>query len=121
MRRRRQAWQHQAAPHLSFGRRTACDGLNLQALHDLPVHQVFVDDLIDVFLVQLWAGTESVALYNAVFRLVDALRLFPAAVVAVALPSLPFPAPPWVASPLGRQVPARATLFVRRIRQLPPF
>src|SRR5439155_46506 len=43
---------------------------------------------VDVFLVQLWSGTESVALYNAVFRLVDALRRFPAAVVAVALPSL---------------------------------
>ena len=43
---------------------------------------------IDVFLVQMWSGTESVALYNAVFRLVDALRLFPAAVVAVALPAL---------------------------------
>jgi O-antigen/teichoic acid export membrane protein len=43
---------------------------------------------IDVFLVQLWSGTESVALYNAVFRLVEALRLFPAAVLAVALPSL---------------------------------
>jgi O-antigen/teichoic acid export membrane protein len=43
---------------------------------------------IDVFLVQRWAGTESVALYNAVFRLVEALRLFPAAVVAVVLPEL---------------------------------
>ena len=43
---------------------------------------------IDVFLVQMWSGTERVALYNAVFRLVEALRLFPAAVVAVALPSL---------------------------------
>ena len=43
---------------------------------------------IDVFLVQLWSGTEAVALYNAVFRLVEALRLFPAAVLAVALPSL---------------------------------
>jgi len=43
---------------------------------------------IDVFLVQLWSGTELVALYNAVFRLVEALRLFPAAVIAVALPSL---------------------------------
>ena len=42
---------------------------------------------IDVFLVQLWSGTEAVGLYNAVFRLVDALRLFPAAVMAVALPS----------------------------------
>ena len=43
---------------------------------------------IDVFLVQLWAGTEPVAFYNAVFRLVEALRLFPAAVLAVALPEL---------------------------------
>ena len=43
---------------------------------------------IDVFLVQLWSGTESVAFYNAVFRLVEALRLFPAAVLAVMLPSL---------------------------------
>jgi O-antigen/teichoic acid export membrane protein len=43
---------------------------------------------IDVFLVQLWSGTEAVGVYNAVFRLVDALRLFPAAVMAVSLPSL---------------------------------
>src|SRR5207253_5639465 len=43
---------------------------------------------IDVFLVQAWQGTTAVALYNAVFRLVDALRLFPAAVLAVALPAL---------------------------------
>jgi O-antigen/teichoic acid export membrane protein len=43
---------------------------------------------LDVVLVQLWAGTEAVAGYNAVFRLVDALRLFPAAVLAVMLPAL---------------------------------
>jgi len=43
---------------------------------------------IDVLLVQLWAGTELVARYNAVFRLVEALRLFPAAVLAVVLPVL---------------------------------
>jgi O-antigen/teichoic acid export membrane protein len=43
---------------------------------------------IDVLLVQWWAGTEEVARYNAVFRLVEALRLFPAAVLAVALPIL---------------------------------
>jgi O-antigen/teichoic acid export membrane protein len=43
---------------------------------------------IDVFLVQWWSGTEAVALYNAVFRLVEALRLFPAAVLAVMLPAL---------------------------------
>jgi O-antigen/teichoic acid export membrane protein len=43
---------------------------------------------VDVFLVQLWVGTEAVAAYNAVYRLIDALRLFPAAVLAVALPVL---------------------------------
>jgi len=43
---------------------------------------------IDVFLLERWSGTSAVALYNAVFRVVDALRLFPAAVLAVALPVL---------------------------------
>ncbi len=43
---------------------------------------------IDLFLVELWSGTQAVAVYNAVFRLVEALRLFPAAVLAVTLPSL---------------------------------
>jgi O-antigen/teichoic acid export membrane protein len=43
---------------------------------------------IDIFLVELWQGTAAVALYNAVFRLVEALRLFPAAVLAVTLPEL---------------------------------
>jgi O-antigen/teichoic acid export membrane protein len=43
---------------------------------------------IDVLLIEMWRGTEAVALYNSVFRLVEALRLFPAAVLAVALPTL---------------------------------
>jgi O-antigen/teichoic acid export membrane protein len=43
---------------------------------------------IDVFLIEWWRGTDAVALYNAVFRVIDALRLFPAAVLAVTLPSL---------------------------------
>ena len=43
---------------------------------------------IDVFLIELWRGTTAVGLYNAVFRLVEALRLFPAAVLAVTLPAL---------------------------------
>jgi O-antigen/teichoic acid export membrane protein len=43
---------------------------------------------IDVFLVQLWLGAEAVGRYNAVFRFVDAVRLFPAAVLAVTLPWL---------------------------------
>ena len=41
-----------------------------------------------MLLVELWNGTHEVALYNAVFRLVEALRLFPAAVLAVTLPAL---------------------------------
>jgi O-antigen/teichoic acid export membrane protein len=43
---------------------------------------------VDVLLVQAWAGTEAVARYNAVFKLIEALRLFPAAVMAVVLPTL---------------------------------
>ena len=43
---------------------------------------------IDVFLLEAWRGTEIVGRYNAVFRLVEALRLFPAALVAVMLPAL---------------------------------
>jgi O-antigen/teichoic acid export membrane protein len=43
---------------------------------------------VDIFLLERWSGTGAVALYNAVFRLVEALRLFPAAVLAVALPWL---------------------------------
>ena len=51
---------------------------------------------IDVFLLEAWRGTEMVGLYNAVFRLIEALRLFPAALIAVMLPTLvraPGPAP----------------------------
>ena len=43
---------------------------------------------IDVFLLERWSGPNSVALYNAVFRVVEALRLFPSAVLAVAMPAL---------------------------------
>jgi O-antigen/teichoic acid export membrane protein len=43
---------------------------------------------VDLLLVEWWVGTEAVARYNAVFRLVEAMRLFPAAVLAVMLPSL---------------------------------
>ncbi len=43
---------------------------------------------VDVFLLEMWRGVETVAVYAAVFRLVEALRLFPAAVLAVALPAM---------------------------------
>jgi O-antigen/teichoic acid export membrane protein len=43
---------------------------------------------IDVFLVGQWRGTEAVAVYNAAFRLLEAVRLLPAAVMAVVLPTL---------------------------------
>lgn len=42
----------------------------------------------DVFFVEHWHGAAAVGAYNAAFRLVDAIRLFPAAVLAVAFPSL---------------------------------
>jgi O-antigen/teichoic acid export membrane protein len=43
---------------------------------------------VDVFLLGLWTNIDVVAHYNAVFRLVEALRLFPAAVLAVLLPAV---------------------------------
>jgi polysaccharide transporter, PST family len=43
---------------------------------------------IDVILLEQWSGLHAVALYSAVFRLVDALRLVPAAVLTVLLPHL---------------------------------
>jgi O-antigen/teichoic acid export membrane protein len=43
---------------------------------------------IDVFLLDHWSGAAAVAQYGAVFRLIDALRLFPAALLAVALPRM---------------------------------
>ncbi len=43
---------------------------------------------VDVLLLAEWIGTEAVATYSAVFRLVEALRLIPAAALAVAWPVL---------------------------------
>jgi O-antigen/teichoic acid export membrane protein len=43
---------------------------------------------VDVLLVQFWLGPDAVGAYNAVFRLVDAMRLVPAAILAVMLPRL---------------------------------
>jgi O-antigen/teichoic acid export membrane protein len=42
----------------------------------------------DVYFVSYWHGLETVGMYNAVFRLVEALRLLPAAALAVAFPEL---------------------------------
>jgi O-antigen/teichoic acid export membrane protein len=43
---------------------------------------------IDVYFLEFWRGLEEVAGYNAVFRLVEATRLIPAAVLAVTFPSM---------------------------------
>jgi O-antigen/teichoic acid export membrane protein len=42
----------------------------------------------DVFFIERWRGLEAVGAYNAAFRIVEALRLFPAAVLAVSFPAL---------------------------------
>jgi len=42
----------------------------------------------DVYFISYWHGLETVGMYNAVFRLVEALRLLPAAALAVAFPHL---------------------------------
>jgi O-antigen/teichoic acid export membrane protein len=43
---------------------------------------------IDVYFIQQWHGFQPVGGYNAAFRLVEALRLLPAAVMAVTFPLL---------------------------------
>jgi O-antigen/teichoic acid export membrane protein len=43
---------------------------------------------IDVYFVERWQGLEAVGGYNAVFRLIEAMRLVPAAVMAVTFPML---------------------------------
>lgn len=43
---------------------------------------------IDVYFIQQWHGLQPVGGYNAAFRLVEALRLMPAAVMAVTFPTL---------------------------------
>jgi O-antigen/teichoic acid export membrane protein len=55
---------------------------------------------IDVYFIQQWHGFQPVGGYNAAFRLVEALRLLPAAVMAVTFPLL---------------VQARDTHLVRRL------
>lgn len=42
----------------------------------------------DVYFIERLQGIETVGVYNAAFRIVDALRLFPAAALAVAYPAL---------------------------------
>lgn len=42
----------------------------------------------DVYFIQLWHGFQPVGGYNAAFRIVEALRLLPAAVMAVTFPLL---------------------------------
>ena len=42
----------------------------------------------DVYFIEWWYGIDAVGVYNAAFRIVEALRLFPAAVLAVAFPFL---------------------------------
>jgi O-antigen/teichoic acid export membrane protein len=43
---------------------------------------------IDLFFIERWHGLEPVGAYNAAFRLVEAMRLLPAAVMAVTFPLL---------------------------------
>jgi O-antigen/teichoic acid export membrane protein len=42
----------------------------------------------DVYFVQAWHGVDTVGIYNAAFRIVEALRMIPAAVLAVTFASL---------------------------------
>jgi O-antigen/teichoic acid export membrane protein len=42
----------------------------------------------DLYFVEKWQGLEAVGAYNAVFRLIEAMRLVPAAILAVTFPLL---------------------------------
>jgi PST family polysaccharide transporter len=42
----------------------------------------------DLYFIERWNGLEAVGAYNAVFRLIEAMRLLPAAVMAVTFPML---------------------------------
>ena len=42
----------------------------------------------DVFFIERWHGLDAAGTYNAAFRIVEALRVFPAAVLAVSFPAL---------------------------------
>lgn len=79
-------------------RRVTDDGLEFDLTGRLFVQQVVPLGLgvllsalyfrIDVFFLERFHGVEVVGFYNAAFRIVDALRLFPAAVLAVTYPLL---------------------------------
>jgi O-antigen/teichoic acid export membrane protein len=43
---------------------------------------------IDVYFLEFWRGLDEVAGYNAVFRLIEAVRLLPAAVLTVTFPGM---------------------------------
>ncbi len=74
----------------------------VMAGHGLSPRQFFIDVFplgaaallsalyfrIDVYFIQQWHGFQPVGGYNAAFRLVEALRLLPAAVMAVTFPLL---------------------------------
>jgi O-antigen/teichoic acid export membrane protein len=77
--------------------------IKLVAFHPPPARSDFLTDVfpiglgivlsalyfrVDVLLLEWWRGTQAAGQYNAVFRIVEALRLFPAAVIAVQLPAL---------------------------------
>jgi O-antigen/teichoic acid export membrane protein len=88
------------AAHLTFARfRTAAAPIGLGVLISAIYFRC------DVYFVNYWHGFDTVGLYNAVFRLVEAVRLFPAAVLAVAFPDL-------VGAATGRPVTRLAVLLV---------
>jgi O-antigen/teichoic acid export membrane protein len=81
------------APRATRQARTQLDGFRARLAREVfPIGAGIVLSTlyfrIDVFLLEAWGNLQAVALYNAVFRLVEALRLFPAALLAVVLPEV---------------------------------
>jgi O-antigen/teichoic acid export membrane protein len=86
---------------LTIARRLSARAVN-PAAGDTPLAGRFVRDVAplglgiflsavyfrcDVFFIERWHGYDAVGIYNAAFRSVEALRLFPAAVMALAFPT----------------------------------
>jgi len=65
----------------------------------------------DVYFIQQWHGLQPVGGYNAAFRLVEALRLLPAAVLAVTFPMLVTASDTQIVRRMGAALTAAGTVF----------
>lgn len=75
----------------------------------------------DLYFVEHWHGLEAAGAYNAVFRVVDAARLVPAAVMAVTFPSLCRAADTRELQRIARWLAAAGVLVLAALAPFAPF